>query len=139
MKACAEHRLDSVSLKIQDGFAVTVVLASEGYPGKYEVGKKISFGTVPTSEFKFLELSAKLTGEPDVVVFHAGTKQLKDDIVTAGGRVLAVSAYAPTLNEALETVYAGIEEVTFEGKTFRRDIAHRYAFFFTQVIFLNIK
>jgi phosphoribosylamine--glycine ligase/phosphoribosylformylglycinamidine cyclo-ligase len=51
MKACTEHRLDSVSLKIQDGFAVTVVLASEGYPGKYEKGKKISFGTVPAGEF----------------------------------------------------------------------------------------
>ena len=61
-----------------------------------------------------------------MVVFHAGTKQLKDDIVTTGGRVLAVSAYAPTLDRALEAVYAGVEEVTFEGKTFRRDIAHRY-------------
>jgi phosphoribosylamine--glycine ligase / phosphoribosylformylglycinamidine cyclo-ligase len=128
MKACAEHRLDSVSLKIQDGFAVTVILASEGYPGKYEKGKNISFGKVPASEFKLLEPSAKLTGKPDVVVFHAGTKQSKEDIITAGGRVLAVSAYATTLNEALEAVYAGVEEVTFEGKTFRRDIAHRYAF-----------
>ena len=51
MKACAEHRLDSISLNFQDGFAVTVVLASEGYPGKYENGKKISFGEVPASEF----------------------------------------------------------------------------------------
>jgi phosphoribosylamine--glycine ligase/phosphoribosylformylglycinamidine cyclo-ligase len=74
-----------------------------------------------------------------VVVFHAGTKQLTDDIVTDGGRVLAVSAYAPTLNEALEAVYAGVEGVAFEGKTFRRDIAHRYAFFFTQINFLNIE
>lgn len=107
--ACVEHRLDSISLKIQDGFAVTVVLASKGYPGSYEKGKKISFGKVPAN----------------VVIFHAGTKQSKEDIITAGGRVLAVSAYAPTLNEALESVYAGVEEVTFEGKTFRRDIAHR--------------
>ena len=51
MKACAEHRLDSISLNFQDGFAVTVVLASEGYPGKYENGKKISFGEVPASKF----------------------------------------------------------------------------------------
>ena len=136
MKACAEHRLDSISLKIQDGFAVTVVLASEGYPGNYEKGKKISFGKVPAGEFKSLEPFAKLNGEPDVVVFHAGTKQLKEDVITAGGRVFAVSAYAPTLNEALEAVYAGVEEVTFEGKIFRRDIAHRYAPFFTYQIFL---
>jgi len=67
------------------------------------------------------------------VVFHAGTKQSKDYIVTDGGRVLAVSAYAPTLDEALEAVYAGVEQVTFEGKTFRRDIAHRYVFAFTLV------
>jgi phosphoribosylamine--glycine ligase/phosphoribosylformylglycinamidine cyclo-ligase len=136
MKACAEHRLDSVSFTIQDGFAVTVVLASEGYPGKYEKGRKISFGKVPASEFGSSEPSAKLTRELDVVVFHAGTKQSKEDIVTAGGRVLAVSAYAPTLNEALEAVYAGVEEVMFEGKTFRRDIAHRYAILLHLVIFL---
>lgn len=55
MKACAEHRLDSISLNFQDGFAVTVILASEGYPGKYEKGKKISFGKVPAGEFNLLE------------------------------------------------------------------------------------
>lgn len=66
-----------------------------------------------------------------MVVFHAGTKQSNDDIVTDGGRVVAISVYAPTLNEALETVYAGVEEVAFEGKTFRRDIAYRCAFVFT--------
>lgn len=139
MKACAEHRLDSVLLKIQDGFAVTVILASEGYPGKYEKGKNISFGKVPASEFKLLEPSAKLTGKSDVVIFHAGTKQSKEDIITAGGRVLAVSAYAATLNEALEAVYAGVEKMTFEGKTFRRDIAHRYAFLSTYPDFFFLK
>lgn len=65
------------------------------------------------------------------MIFHAGTKQSNGDIVTVGGRVLAVSAYAPTLNEALEAVYAGVEQATFEGKTFRRDIAHRYVFILT--------
>ena len=73
------------------------------------------------------------------MVFHAGTKKVINDIVTDGGRVFAVSAYAPTLNEALEAVYAGVEEVAFEGKTFRRDIAHRCAFFFIQVILLKIE
>ena len=131
MKACTEHRLDSISLKFQDGFAVTVILASEGYPAKYEKGKTISFGKVPASKFGLSESSTELTGAPDVVVFHAGTKQSNNDIVTVGGRVLAVSAYAPTLNEALEAVYAGVEQVTFEGKTFRRDIAYRYVFVFT--------
>lgn len=59
------------------------------------------------------------------MIFHAGTKQSGDDIVTAGGRVLAVTAYAPTLPEALEAAYKGVDAVGFEGKTYRRDIAHR--------------
>ncbi|KDR85399.1 hypothetical protein GALMADRAFT_234253 [Galerina marginata CBS 339.88] len=109
MLACVEHRLDSVEVKFRDGVAVTVVLASSGYPGNYEKGKKIVLGKIPSN----------------VVVFHAGTKQSCGDIVTAGGRVLAVTAFAPSLPEALEGVYAGVEEVSFEGKTYRRDIAHR--------------
>jgi phosphoribosylamine--glycine ligase/phosphoribosylformylglycinamidine cyclo-ligase len=60
-----------------------------------------------------------------VVVFHAGTSKSGDDIVSAGGRVLAVTAHAPTLQQALDTVYAGVDKVTFDGKTYRRDIAHR--------------
>lgn len=63
----------------------------------------------------------------DVVVFHAGTVASNDEILTAGGRVLVVTAYAPTLQEALDTVYAGVDKVSFEGKTYRRDIAHRCA------------
>ena len=59
-------------------------------------------------------------------MFHAGTKK-SGDVVTAGGRVLAVTGYAPTLTEALKSVYAGVDNVHFEGKTFRRDIAHRCA------------
>ncbi|EPQ61418.1 hypothetical protein GLOTRDRAFT_89991 [Gloeophyllum trabeum ATCC 11539] len=109
--ACAEHRLDSVTIGVCPGFAVSVVLASQGYPGDYAKGKRIVVGDVPSN----------------TVVFHAGTTQAKDGegIVTSGGRVIAVSAYAPTLREALHAVYVGVESVNFEGKTFRRDIAHR--------------
>ena len=64
--------------------------------------------------------------DKDVVVFHAGTKQSGDDVVTAGGRVLAVTAHAPTLREALDAAYKGVDSISFEGKTFRCDIAHRY-------------
>lgn len=63
----------------------------------------------------------------DVVVFHAGTTQSGDDILTAGGRVIAVAAYAPTLQGALDLVYSNIDKVSFDGKIYRRDIAHRYA------------
>ncbi|PPQ64516.1 hypothetical protein CVT26_002055 [Gymnopilus dilepis] len=107
--ACVEHRLDSVPVKFRDGVAVTVVLASKGYPGSYEKGKVISFGDIPS----------------DVVVFQAGTKQSGKDVVTAGGRVLAVTSFAPTLESALKLAYAGVDQVSFEGKTYRRDIAYR--------------
>ncbi|KAF9527749.1 bifunctional purine ADE1 [Crepidotus variabilis] len=107
--ACAEHRLDSVPIKFQDGFAVTVILASKGYPGSYPKGQRITFGDIPSN----------------VVIFHAGTRQNGDDIVTAGGRVLAVTSCAPTLEAALESAYKAVDAVDFEGKIFRRDIAHR--------------
>jgi phosphoribosylamine--glycine ligase/phosphoribosylformylglycinamidine cyclo-ligase len=59
-------------------------------------------------------------------VFHAGTSTNGNQLVTSGGRVIAVTAFAPTLQEAVDLAYAGVEKVDFEGKTFRRDIAHRY-------------
>ncbi|KAF7347630.1 Phosphoribosylformylglycinamidine cyclo-ligase [Mycena venus] len=107
--ASAEHRLDSVQISIRPGYAVSVVLASQGYPGSYPKGKRIDIHDVPSN----------------VVVFHAGTIESNGEILTAGGRVLVVTAYAPTLQEALDTVYAGVDKVSFEGKTYRRDIAHR--------------
>jgi len=59
------------------------------------------------------------------------------DVVTAGGRVLAVTASAATLEDALKAVYIGVEQVDFEGKTFRRDIAHRWAYYrFINVVIL---
>lgn len=63
-----------------------------------------------------------------MVVFHAGTSKSGNDIVTSGGRVLAVTAYAATLQKALDLVYSGVDKVSFEGKTYRRDIAHRYEY-----------
>ncbi|EIW86905.1 aminoimidazole ribonucleotide synthetase [Coniophora puteana RWD-64-598 SS2] len=107
--ACAEHRLDAVDIAIKPGYAVSVVLVSGGYPGSYPKGKVITVGDVPS----------------DVVVFHAGTALKGADVVTAGGRVIAVSSHAPTLQDSLRAVYAAIEQVNFEGKVFRRDIAHR--------------
>ncbi|KAG5647546.1 hypothetical protein DXG03_008899 [Asterophora parasitica] len=107
--ACAEHHLDSTPIVVRPGFAVSVVLASEGYPGSYPKGRTIDFQPTPSN----------------VVVFHAGTKYSGNDIVTAGGRVLAVTAYAPTIQEALDAAYAGVDAVSFEGKTYRRDIGHR--------------
>ncbi|WRT68088.1 phosphoribosylamine-glycine ligase [Kwoniella shivajii] len=110
MLASVEGRLDSVKLGYKDGFAVSVILASEGYPGKYPKG-------VP------------ITIHPDmpagVHVFHAGTTIKDDTGVTDGGRVIAVCASGSSLREAVDLAYAGVEKITWKGKTFRRDIAYR--------------
>ncbi|KAL0951466.1 hypothetical protein HGRIS_008154 [Hohenbuehelia grisea] len=107
--ACAEHRLDSVNISFKPGYAVSVVLASAGYPGSYPKGKKIEVGTVPNN----------------TVVFHAGTTTSSGNLVTSGGRVIAVTAYHETIQGAVDAVYLGVEKVAFDGKTYRRDIAHR--------------
>ena len=111
-QACAERRLDSVTIKMKPGFAVSVILASQGYPGSYPKGKSITIGDIPN----------------DVFIFHAGTAIKDGQLVTAGGRVLAVCAYGQTIEEALNTAYNGVDKVDFEGKTYRRDIAHRCVF-----------
>ncbi|KAJ3998561.1 aminoimidazole ribonucleotide synthetase [Lentinula boryana] len=107
--ACAEHRLDSVPIPIRTGVAVSVVLASAGYPGSYAKGKQIQIGELPS----------------DAVVFHAGTERKSRETLTAGGRVLVATAYSQTLVEALKIVYQAVDQISFEGKTYRRDIAHR--------------
>jgi phosphoribosylamine--glycine ligase len=90
--------------------AVTVVLASAGYPGKYETGKTISG----------LDDAAKLQ---DVQIFHAGTKRANGEIKTAGGRVLAVTALGPTLEAARERAYEAVSCIHFENCHYRLDIA----------------
>ncbi|PWY97425.1 phosphoribosylamine--glycine ligase [Testicularia cyperi] len=109
--ACVERRLDSVQPVIRNEHAVSIVLASQGYPGKYPTGIPISIGALPDN----------------VTVYHAGTKldPASGQLVTAGGRVIAVSAFGKTLQEAVDLAYQGVDAVHFEGKTFRRDIAHR--------------
>jgi phosphoribosylamine---glycine ligase len=90
--------------------AVTVVLASAGYPGKYETGKVISG----------LDEAAKLE---DVQIFHAGTKNANAELVTSGGRVLAVTALGPTMAAARASAYESVSRIHFEGCHYRRDIA----------------
>ncbi|KAF9229071.1 aminoimidazole ribonucleotide synthetase [Gyrodon lividus] len=107
--ACAERRLDSVQISIRPGFAVSVILVSGGYPGSYTKGERIDIGEIPS----------------DVVVFHCGTALNGGELVTSGGRVLAVTAAAPSLEEALASVYAAVDKISFAGKVYRRDIAHR--------------
>ncbi|MAW60096.1 MAG: phosphoribosylamine--glycine ligase [Planctomycetes bacterium] len=108
--ACAEGDLDGCEAPEWDTRpAITVILASQGYPGKYEKG-------IPIHGLDALE-----TGD-DLQVFHAGTALQGDQLVTNGGRVLAVTALGETLLEARDRAYAAVDAIEFEGKTFRRDI-----------------
>jgi phosphoribosylamine--glycine ligase len=87
-------------------------MASWGYPGDYEKGKKITG----------LE---EANGIKDVVVFHAGTAVKDKDLVTNGGRVLGVTALGDTIADAKERAYQAVEKIKFDGAYFRRDIADK--------------
>jgi phosphoribosylamine---glycine ligase len=89
--------------------AVCVVMASGGYPGSYETGKTIS-------GLEYVEKELGLT------LFHAGTRRLEDRFVTAGGRVIGVTAMGSTLLEARKTAYKAVEKIEFDGRYFRHDI-----------------
>ena len=108
-EACIDGCLDKIDLKFEDNAAVCVVLASDGYPLKYEKGKKI----------KGLE---NFEGKTDIFAFHAGTKKVNGDVVTNGGRVLGITATAPTLKEAIDKAYEATKLVEFENKYMRNDI-----------------
>lgn len=100
--------LSNKDLIWQEEKSVTVILASGGYPVKYEKGKVIT-GLDEVDE--------------DIIVFHGGTKLDKDNILTNGGRVLAVTALGKTIEEARNKVYENVGKINFEKKQFRTDIA----------------
>jgi phosphoribosylamine--glycine ligase / phosphoribosylformylglycinamidine cyclo-ligase len=127
IQACVERRLDFVAIGTRPGFAVSVVLASLGYPGNFEKGKAITIREIPpgTPTDLFVSSLPRSRFFADAVVFHAGTVKKGDLVQTSGGRVVAVSAYAPSLQGALDRAYEGVEQVNFDGKVYRRDIAHR--------------
>ena len=108
-EACIDGCLDKIDLKFEDNAAVCVVLASDGYPLKYEKGKKITG----------LE---NFEGKTDIFAFHAGTKKVNSDVLTNGGRVLGVTATAPTLKEARDKAYEATKLIDFENKYMRNDI-----------------
>lgn len=113
MLAVAEGRPEDIVLSWSDKWAVSVVLASEGYPGSYEKGKVI-LG---------LEEAQDLDG---VIVFHAGTALNPDgELITAGGRVLNVVALGDTFEEARDRAYEACELIKFEGVQYRSDIGRR--------------
>ncbi|MEP7014978.1 MAG: phosphoribosylamine--glycine ligase [Verrucomicrobiota bacterium] len=110
LEATIDGKIDKLAVKWDKRPAVTIVLASGGYPEKYETGKPISG----------LDEAAKLD---DVQIFHAGTQRAKDKILTAGGRVLAVTALGSTIEAARARAYEAAARIHFEGCHYRRDIA----------------
>lgn len=114
MLACTNGTLADTEVKFADGAAACVILASGGYPVAYEKGKAIS-GLV----------QGQLEGAADVTVYHSGTAVKNGELVTAGGRVLGVTATAANLPKALEKAYAAAERIDFEKLHKRMDIGAR--------------
>jgi phosphoribosylamine--glycine ligase len=110
LQATIDGRIDEMKIEMDDRKAVTVVLASAGYPGNVVAGKKISG----------LDAVAKM---PNVHVFHAGTRREGTDVFSSGGRVLAVTGMGETLVAARDLAYDAVSRIDFEGCHYRRDIA----------------
>jgi phosphoribosylamine---glycine ligase len=112
MLACAEGRLEQAQLQWDRRPAVCVVASSKGYPSGYKTG-------VPIAGVE----AADATG--DVKVFHGGTARRGGELVTDGGRVLAVTALGETIADAQQRAYAAMGKISFEGMHFRRDIGRQ--------------
>lgn len=108
--AMHEQQLHSYALITAEKAAATVMLVAKGYPGTYEKGKEVTGCEQITNS----------------LLFHAGTQIIDDKIQTQGGRLLAVTSYGNTIQEALQQSYANIEKINYEGKTFRKDIGYEF-------------
>jgi phosphoribosylamine--glycine ligase len=117
-EAAIDGTADELNVRMRPGASVCVIAASGGYPGKYAQGLPI----------KGLDAAGR---DGDVVVFHAGTVTKDGAVVTAGGRVLAVTALAgegegeSAMKSALNKAYSAMEKISFEGMQYRRDIGWR--------------
>ena len=114
LDACARDRLADQKVDLSEDAAVTVVLASGGYPESYETGRAI------------LGLDAA-AASPDAVVFHSGTTEREGRVVTNGGRVLAATGWGSTVRDARRRAYDAASHISFEGMIRRGDIAARAA------------
>lgn len=108
-EACLDGRLDEIKLSFEDNAAVCVILASEGYPDKFEKG----------FEIQGLE---SLAGSKDYIVFHAATKKENGKVLTNGGRVLGVTALGRDLKDARKKAYEAADKIYFKNKYMRKDI-----------------
>ncbi len=113
INAVIDEKLDEIKIEWSDNAAVCIVLASGGYPTKYESGKEI-FG-----------LDREGVNTDDVFVYHAGTKAENGKIYTAGGRVLGVTSVGKDLDEAISKSYSALKNITFEKMHYRNDIGRK--------------
>jgi phosphoribosylamine--glycine ligase len=111
-EAVIDERLAEIDIEWDNGAAVCVIMASGGYPAKYPTGIEI-FGLCEAEELY------------NVTIYHAGTKTQNGKMLTAGGRVLGVTATGNNLNEALETAYQAVQKISFEGAHYRNDIGRK--------------
>ncbi|MBN1940661.1 MAG: phosphoribosylamine--glycine ligase, partial [Candidatus Diapherotrites archaeon] len=111
MLACCNGTLSDLVLDWNSQAATCVVMASQGYPEKYEKGKEIQ--------------GLKEAAATGAIVFHAGTKLEKGKVVTDGGRVLGVTALGNDIKESIENAYKAVKKIRFQGAHFRKDIGHR--------------
>ena len=109
-EAVTDGRLSELKIEWEEGACVCVVLASGGYPEKYEKGKQIEIGAL----------------DEGILLAHAGTKRENGVLKTNGGRVLGVCAKGNTVEEAREKAYRNVEKISFEGMHYRRDIGVKY-------------
>ena len=109
LEASLNGTLGEVPFEMKAQSATTVVLASRGYPDSYEKGKLIT-------------IDPKLEALDQVMLFHAGTAYVDGQLTTSGGRVLSLTALAPTLKESIDLVYSAVGFVHFEGRYCRSDI-----------------
>ena len=112
LEACVDGRLSETELQWTDGASACVIASSSGYPGSYKTGFSIA-GLAAAGQL------------PGVQVFHSGTSQKGNEVVTNGGRVLGVTASGDSLEQALARAYQAMAEIKFDGIYYRRDIGHR--------------
>ena len=112
--AVIDERLDEVEIKWSDSAAVCVIMASGGYPGKYQTGYEIK--GIDDAEH-----------DEGIVVFHSGTKLQNEKHITAGGRVLCVTALDGSLESAIKKAYEGVSKIRFSGMHYREDIGIKKA------------
>jgi len=111
MMACSEGNLNNITIENYKKFAVCVIMASGGYPGKYEKGKRI--------------LGLDRTFENDVIIFHSGTKFVEGSYLTNGGRVLGITALGKDVREAIKHAYHAVGKIAFDGAYYRKDIGYK--------------